>query len=311
MRLTRFTPLLVVALLFLNGCDPPGKQDWEKAIALASLNGYQEFLAKHPTSRYAAEAAKRIEAIEQDAFRKAEAQGDIEAYKRFLVEFPHSPLAREVAFRIEKTAFDTAKQSGRVVSYEFFLRDFPSGALAEEARKALAAIPSVRVVITEIYGPGNASEFAKSEWWQWKVSSFLEGFGLRPVTSEAEATLTIDIRGTALRGNYAPVPGAWGGDPRWTGARVNATVTFAANGARKYRATVSHLEPPPSHVEASAGQSPRDAPFKSAQSKLFEAVFAALAREYGLEYLARGADANVYPSYFREAEAGGSKSAKW
>ncbi len=164
-----------ILLLLLVACR--GSQDeWRKTESKNSIQSYQEFIARHPKSKRADEARRKIEELsfaeveahetpqalrqfigqfhkgplvekaerrlEEYAYQSAESQKSIEAFEEFALRFPHSEHSQQIHSKVEALRFEQAALTNTFASYRAFLEKHEQGPWAEKARSGLASLKS-------------------------------------------------------------------------------------------------------------------------------------------------------------------------
>jgi hypothetical protein len=95
---------LIVSVAVLGACSRE-QQDWRSAEASDTVNGYGEFLHRHPDSELAAEARTRVAQLSEDQeWQTAGAADSADAYKQFLAQHPNGKWAQEARIRMENFA---------------------------------------------------------------------------------------------------------------------------------------------------------------------------------------------------------------
>jgi cell division septation protein DedD len=95
---------LIVSLAVLGACSRE-QQDWRSAEAADSVDGYGQFLQRHPDSELATEARTRVAQLSEDLeWQRAGSADNADAYKQFLVQHPNGKWAQEARIRIENFA---------------------------------------------------------------------------------------------------------------------------------------------------------------------------------------------------------------
>lgn len=95
---------LIVSLAVLGACSRE-QQDWRSAEAADSVEGYGQFLQRHPDSELATEARTRVAQLSEDLeWQRAGSADNADAYKQFLVQHPNGKWAQEARIRIENFA---------------------------------------------------------------------------------------------------------------------------------------------------------------------------------------------------------------
>jgi cell division septation protein DedD len=94
--------LFVAAVLVTaSGCSREN-QDWRSAQAADTVEGYDDFVAKHPQSEFAGQAKSRVKQLaEERDWERATAADNAEAYQQFLTQHPEGKWAQEARIRIE------------------------------------------------------------------------------------------------------------------------------------------------------------------------------------------------------------------
>lgn len=121
--------ILVVSLLAISCASMEHR--WQEAVVLDSIEGYQEFLNKYPSSNRASQARLRIQALR---FEQALKLNTIEAYEEFLQEYPDGEQADQALLEIEKLRLEQATALNTVEAYKEFLQEYPYGEMADQAR---------------------------------------------------------------------------------------------------------------------------------------------------------------------------------
>jgi hypothetical protein len=102
-RAGKFAALIVLVAL-LSACSRE-QQDWRSAEASDTVEGYGEFLHRHPDSELATEARTRVAQLAEDReWQGAGAADTADAYKQFLAQHPNGKWAQEARIRVENFA---------------------------------------------------------------------------------------------------------------------------------------------------------------------------------------------------------------
>jgi cell division septation protein DedD len=98
---------LIISLAVLGACSRE-QQDWRSAEAADTVQGYGQFLQRHPDSELATEARTRVAQLSEDLdWQHAGSADNAEAYKQFLAQHPDGKWAQEARIRIENFALGT------------------------------------------------------------------------------------------------------------------------------------------------------------------------------------------------------------
>ena len=95
---------LIVSLAVLGACSRE-QQDWRSAEAADTVEGYGQFLKRHPDSELATEARTRVAQLSEDLeWQSASSADNADAYKQFLAQHPNGKWAQEARIRMENFA---------------------------------------------------------------------------------------------------------------------------------------------------------------------------------------------------------------
>src|ERR1700733_5705673 len=95
---------LMVSVAVLSACSRE-QQDWRSAEASDTVQGYGEFLQRHPDSELATEARTRVSQLSEDReWQSAGSADTADAYKQFLAQHPNGKWAQEARIRMENFA---------------------------------------------------------------------------------------------------------------------------------------------------------------------------------------------------------------
>jgi hypothetical protein len=120
--------------------------DWERAQNLNIYQTYQDFLAKYPASEHADITKQKIEKFE---WVKAEKTNTIEVYQEYLAKYPSGEFSQTARQNIKEIDWESTKNINTESAYKEFLAKYPSGSLA---RKALREIDVPQEIIAKIPG---------------------------------------------------------------------------------------------------------------------------------------------------------------
>jgi hypothetical protein len=139
-------PLTLGAALALAACNS-APQDWANASSANTVAAYQAFYDKHPKDEHAAEAQRRIAALQDDAAWKTAQDGNSAAsYQAYLQSQPdgsHAQAAHDAITGLARaSAWTSAQADGSATALQAFLQQYPQGPEADQARQKLAAIQS-------------------------------------------------------------------------------------------------------------------------------------------------------------------------
>lgn len=136
----RFLFIVLLFTLLINiftGCTNTTKE-WENAEKINTIEAYDAFLKKHPSSEFTDKANKKTEDIK---WQKTKEQNTVESFEKYLKEYPkglYSALAKQ---QVENIKWQEAQESNTVESFLHYLNYYPAGLYAKEAKKELRLLP--------------------------------------------------------------------------------------------------------------------------------------------------------------------------
>ena len=102
--------ICICLLLLLTGCSRE-QQDWRSAEAADTIDGYGQFIQRHPESELVTQARTRVAQLGEDRdWQHAGSADTVEAYRDFLTQHPNGKWAQEARIRIEN--FSLGEQTG-------------------------------------------------------------------------------------------------------------------------------------------------------------------------------------------------------
>ena len=100
----------VCLLLLMAGCSRE-QQDWRSAEAADTIEGYGQFIQRHPESELATQARTRVAQLGEDRdWQHAGSADTVAAYREFIAQHPNGKWAQEAHIRIEN--FSLGEQAG-------------------------------------------------------------------------------------------------------------------------------------------------------------------------------------------------------
>jgi len=216
-RAGKFAALIVLVAL-LSACSRE-QQDWRSAEATDTVEGYGEFLHRHPDSELATEARTRVEQLSEDReWQSVGAADTADAYKQFLAQHPNGKWAQEARIRVENFAL---------------------------GREGAPAAPGVSAAVTA-QGAGDSSGSAASA-----ASGLGAGSTASGAYGSAGGSASSPIVGSAWTGSSSGTAQAFPGEA----ARAAAS---AGDPARSSPPTATANAPTPTQLASSAPVSPGD-----------------------------------------------------
>jgi len=140
--------LVPVILLCLAAACSREQQDWRAAEAADTVEGYGQFLERHPDSELATQAHTRVAQLSEDReWQRAGSADSADAYRQFLAQHPNGRWAQEARIRIQNFALaagGSVAPPGAAVIAQAAPRELahsPEAALASPGEMAAAPAP--------------------------------------------------------------------------------------------------------------------------------------------------------------------------
>lgn len=103
---------LAVFLALAAACSRE-QQDWRSAEAADTVEGYGQFLKRHPDSELATQARTRVTQLaEEREWSQASSADNADAYRQFLAQHPNGKWAQEARIRIQNFALNGLPPAG-------------------------------------------------------------------------------------------------------------------------------------------------------------------------------------------------------
>jgi hypothetical protein len=100
----------VCLLLLVAGCSRE-QQDWRSAESADTIEGYGQFIQRHPESELATQARTRVAQLGEDRdWQHAGSADTVDSYRDFIAQHPSGKWAQEARIRIEN--FSLGEQAG-------------------------------------------------------------------------------------------------------------------------------------------------------------------------------------------------------
>jgi hypothetical protein len=104
--------LSVGACLSLGACSRE-QQDWRSAEAADTVDGYGQFLERHPDSELVTAARTRVAQLTEDReWSQAGSADTAEAYRKFLAQHPNGKWAQEARIRLQNFSLNGLSAQG-------------------------------------------------------------------------------------------------------------------------------------------------------------------------------------------------------
>jgi hypothetical protein len=178
---------LIVSVAVLGGCSRE-QQDWRSAEASDTVDGYGQFLQRHPDSELATEARTRVAQLTEDReWQRAGAADTADAYKQFLAQHPNGKWSQEARIRMEN--FALGREGSSVGSGSASTAGSPAATGSPGfASTAGSAVPSVSGSGSGSAGSGEGAHAFPDESARAQTSSGMTASGEAARTSSGQAT---------------------------------------------------------------------------------------------------------------------------
>jgi len=136
---------LLALSLGLSACDP-----FPQVREKDTIEAYEQYLAEHPDSNYAAEAKGRLETL---MYEKAQKDQTLEAYDAYMKRFPKGMFAEKARKEREKYLWEWADETHTVEAWERYLDEYPqhdAKKVREARRRKKAAEYAPNIAIGEL-----------------------------------------------------------------------------------------------------------------------------------------------------------------
>lgn len=125
--------LIVLSLMMIQACATVNS-DWKATEKYNTIQSYQEFITKHPQSKQAADAKKKIDKL---TWQDTEKENSEAAYKRYLKEFPQGLHIATAQEKLEVIAWNKAQELDSVKGYRGFIKNLANSQHIADAERRL------------------------------------------------------------------------------------------------------------------------------------------------------------------------------
>lgn len=147
--------LPLVLLIVILGCSSD-KRDYEKAMQANTIQVYEEFIRKHPDSRFVEQAKGKIDSLE---YATVGSKKSIDAYEEFLLKHPNSVFVEAVKVKLDSLRYGEVKSRNSIAAYKEFLAMYPNSRfysaavdyLKELHFKGVSKCDGIQVEVSFIY----------------------------------------------------------------------------------------------------------------------------------------------------------------
>jgi uncharacterized coiled-coil protein SlyX len=158
-------PLFLLLAFISSGCNRL-EDEWRDAQEKDTMDGYQEFLIRHPGFQFTAQAESRIVELEWEA---ASHVNTIAAYEEFLEKVPTGNMANEARHRLEMLEWNIGSRKNTIEALQTFAQKWQGSTKALEARGKIA-------LLIELISVSECIELAFLEWVWFEIDDIAQDY---------------------------------------------------------------------------------------------------------------------------------------
>ena len=125
---------LITLLLALSLTSFSQEGKWKKATKKNTIESYQKFLERYPSSEYSADAKSKIIELEYDIVKET---NTLDSYENFIKKYPSATLTSDAKNKLMKIEYNKAQSENSIQSYEHFLQRYSEGEFVSKAENNL------------------------------------------------------------------------------------------------------------------------------------------------------------------------------
>lgn len=126
--------LNIIAIIICISCSNQGKEEFEKAKQINTIESYAAFLKNFNTGAYADSARYSIEKLE---FSGLNFINKTEVYENFIIKYPSSKFLDSAKSKIYSLEFDIMEKDNSISSVEEYLKKYPNSPFIEECNERI------------------------------------------------------------------------------------------------------------------------------------------------------------------------------
>jgi outer membrane protein assembly factor BamD (BamD/ComL family) len=140
---------LITLLLSLSLISFSQEGKWEKTQKKNTIESYQVFLEKYPSSEFTESAKQKLIELE---FKKAEETNTIDGYKYFLSTYNENAYTNQARKSLNKLEYDLALSKNSIDGYKYFIESYKSTEYNDEAITHLIELEHKKCLETNTVG---------------------------------------------------------------------------------------------------------------------------------------------------------------
>jgi hypothetical protein len=126
------TGLMAMVFLCLSGCAGIA---FKNAQQRNDIGSYEEFIARYPNSKEAAQAKSKLDDL---YFEKARSANTLDSYQEYVNRYPNGKNIKEAKAKVDDLSFERAKIAGTNAAFQDYLKKFPAGKHRARAQEGIA-----------------------------------------------------------------------------------------------------------------------------------------------------------------------------
>jgi len=139
--LKKLNMLLLLNFFLFQSCNND-KADYDIAKQSNTANSYEEFIKKHPESKFVKNAIIRIDTLQYIA---SLSEGTINSYEKFINKNPNSKFLEIVKDKLDTLRYKSIELEDNLESYERFLISYPNSKFVYKIRYNLDSLRYLKV----------------------------------------------------------------------------------------------------------------------------------------------------------------------
>jgi hypothetical protein len=264
-----FSVFMLLLFIFI-GCSNKRKEhdelvrnDLRSAQTENTIISYENFISKHPDSKWADYAHKKIEFLKFEKIRK---------------EIEKEINEKEEKKKLEAQTYEESEAANTIFSFQNYLDKYPEGVFAEKAKTKIKEIidgrhDAYKNVKTALLYVNESSPNVKNYDLGFKNDGVKSLYiaGVKTIfdgkSSEYDAILNINVEYKALSAHYGLFGDPYHPKRRYSGAQIVGTISFVVPGIHSVKKSFKGIIACPKSISGKY-ETPEQAPLLSAKSKL-------------------------------------------
>ncbi len=135
--------ILLGSFIFFIACSSD-KKDYYKTKEANTIAAYEDFIQKHPNSRYVEFAQQNIDSIR---YVMVISKNTIDAYEEFIQNYPNSNFYEKALEYVAEFYFNMAKSKHTIASYNKFMEKYSENKYTNQAKEILTKLLEQKKII--------------------------------------------------------------------------------------------------------------------------------------------------------------------